>query len=470
MAQKLIAVLDIGKTLSKLSLWNSGGEMLTRRTRPNRTVVAEHYDALDVDGIGPWVIETLAGFVGEGPIGAIIPVSHGAGVVVIRDGALVVPPLDYEFAIPTQTLAEYRKQRDPFSITGSPALPDGLNIGSQLHFLEELNPDVFEGAALLPWTQYWAWFLSGASNSEVTSLGCHSDLWSPAQNDFSPLAKQRRWAEKFAPIASAGDIVGTLRPNIAKATGLTSDTAVYCGLHDSNAALVAARGFDEIADNDATILSTGTWFVAMRTPRDEVDLSSLGETRDCLINVDFEGRAIPSGRFMGGREIETLIGIDTRRIDIKPDQPALMRAAGKVVESGAMILPTLANGFGPFPHGRGRWVDMPDEWPERRAAACLYAALVADVTLELVGAKDVLLIEGRFAEAEVFVRALASLRPEIAVYTANAHNDVSYGALRLLNARLKPKTTLSRVEPLKIDLERYRREWRRRAERAERGA
>ena len=35
------------------------------------------------------------------------------------------------------------------------------------------------------------------------------------------------------------------------------------------------------------------------------------------------GKPIPSARFMGGREIETLIGLDTRQIDIAPDQPAL---------------------------------------------------------------------------------------------------------------------------------------------------
>jgi hypothetical protein len=170
---------------------------------------------------------------------------------------------------------------------------------------------------------------------------------------------------------------------------------------------------------------------------------------------------------MGGREIETLIGLDTRRVDIKPDQPALLGAVGQVVESGAMALPTFVAGFGPFPHGRGRWINMPDDWFARRACACLYAALVADAALDLIGAKDVLLIEGRFAEAEVFVRGLAALRPSMSVYTANAHNDVSFGALRVLNPSLKPKARLARVEPLNIDLSDYRAAWRRRAERAE---
>lgn len=124
-----------------------------------------------------------------------------------------------------------------------------------------------------------------------------------------------------------------------------------------------------------------------------------------------------------------------------------------------MILPTLASGFGPFPDGTFAWVNGPADWFARRATACLYAALVADVSLDLIGTKERILVEGRFAEAEVFVRGLAALRPDTAVYTANAHNDVSFGALRLINPDLKPDTALARVQPLDGDLTAYRAAW-----------
>ena len=38
-------------------------------------------------------------------------------------------------------MAEYRAQRDAFGMTGSPALPDGLNFGSQLWWMERLAPE-----------------------------------------------------------------------------------------------------------------------------------------------------------------------------------------------------------------------------------------------------------------------------------------------------------------------------------------
>ena len=451
-------VVDIGKTLSKVSLWSRDGRILDRQVRPNEVQTQDGIRRLDTDGIGGWLVESLSRYASSN-VEVIVPVAHGAGVAALTDGKLAFPPLDYEQSIPDDIMSAYRKERDAFAVTGSPALPDGLNIGSQLFWLDRLYPAEMAAATLLPWAQYWGWFLSGTAATEVTSLGCHSDLWTPDTGRFSPLAERMGWAERFAPLVKAADSIGTLRPDLAARTGLSADIRVLAGLHDSNAALLAARGFDEIAQGDSTILSTGTWFIAMRLPQEALATSSLAEGRDCLVNVDAYGSAVPSARFMGGREIETVIEFDTRRVDIKPDQPALIAAVPEVLKSGAMLLPTLAPGFGPYPAGSGNWTERPDDWYQRRAAVCLYAALVADTMLDLIGSRDRLLVEGRFADAEVFVRALASLRPDMEVYTANAHNDVSFGALRLIDPSLKPQGSLSRVEPLDQDLSSYRSRW-----------
>lgn len=463
MPQGAFIVIDLGKTLSKVSLWSRAGEMIDRRVRPTMPCEVGGLRRLDAEAIGTWLLETLGEFSAH-PVEAIIPVGHGAGVVALDGGSLAFPPLDYEQALPADLLAKYRAARDPFGRTGSPALPDGLNFGAQLFWLDRLYPEVMARATLLPWAQYWAWFLTGMAVSEVTSLGCHSDLWCPVESCFSPLAEEQGWAAKFAPLARAGSVVGTLLPGLAQRTGLSPQVRVLTGLHDSNAALLAARGFPEIATNEATVLSTGTWFIGMRLAADVVEMTALPEGRDCLMNVDAYGEPVPSVRFMGGREIESVIGIDTRRVDIRPDQPTLVAAVSSVVARGSMLLPTLAPGCGPFPNGKDKWLNEPADWFDKRAAMCLYAALVADVSLDLIGSAERLLVEGRFADAEVFVRALAALRPGTAVYTANAHNDVSFGALRLIDPNLRPAGSLIRVEPLAADIESYRLQWRMRLE------
>lgn len=473
MADDLIVVLDVGKTLAKLSLWTRRGELVARESRQNARIDAGDYTALDAAGIEAWMSEVLTRFAAQGRIGAIVPVGHGAAAAVVRDGALVCPPLDYEEPIPAEVRRAYDAERDGFAETGSPALPAGLNLGAQLYYLQTLRPDLLDGDALiLPWPQYWAWRLSGVAACELTSLGCHTDLWRPGQHRPSELARRRGWAARFPMLRDAGAALGPVSAEWVERTGLPASAQVHCGLHDSNAALLAARGFPEIADAEATVLSTGTWFVAMRTPRNgqAIDLGALSEARDCLVNIDAFGRPIPSARFMGGREIETLTGVDTRRIDIKPDQPALVAAVPQVLAAGAQVLPTFAPGVGPFPHHAGRWISMPTDQAERRAAVSLYAALVADASLSLIGAGGRILVEGRFAEAQVFVRALAGLRPHDRIYVSNAENDVSYGALRLLEPNLAPASALTRVDPLEVSLKDYRDSWARDVARMERAA
>ncbi|MDB5439578.1 MAG: carbohydrate kinase [Caulobacteraceae bacterium] len=459
MGERQVAVLDVGKTLAKLSLWAPGGDLIARASRPNSQVEAVGYTALDVAGIEAFIAETLGDFARRGEIGAIVPVGHGAAAAIIKNGALACPPMDYESPIPAAVRAAYDRERDAFADTGSPALPDGLNLGAQLYYLRRLHPDAFAGdAQILPWAQYWAWRLSGVARSEVTSLGCHTDLWRPAENRPSDMAERLGWADRLAPLARAGEVLGTITPDWAARTGLPAAVKIYCGLHDSNAALLAARGFPEIADNDSTVLSTGTWFVAMRRPAGG-NLPQLSEARDCLLNVDAFGAAIPSARFMGGREIQTLSGVDVRQLDIRPDQPLLLAALPQVLRTGARVLPSFAPGFGPYPDGQGRWIAKPADAIAVRTAVCLYIALVANTALDLIGARGAILVEGRFAEADVIVRALASLRLKDGIYVSNAHTDVSYGALRLIDPGLSPSSALVRVAPLDEDITAYAEQW-----------
>jgi len=103
----LIVVLDIGKTLSKLTLWTAAGVLVDRRTRPNARHVGGPYATLDTDGIEAWVAETLTAFARMGRVVAIVPVGHGAAAAIVRDGRLATPVIDYESALPAAERARY---------------------------------------------------------------------------------------------------------------------------------------------------------------------------------------------------------------------------------------------------------------------------------------------------------------------------------------------------------------------------
>src|SRR6202000_2707319 len=82
----------------------------------------------------------------------------------------------------------------------------------------------------------------------------------------------------------------------------SADIPVYCGIHDSNASLLA-----HLVERDPpfAVVSTGTWVVIFGVGG---DLDHLDPARDTLANVDAYGNAGPSARFMGGREFEIITG------------------------------------------------------------------------------------------------------------------------------------------------------------------
>ena len=464
MRRGYIVVLDVGKSLTKLTLWSPQRRMVDRRARANLSHDVDGFLCLDVPGITSWLEETLSQFARQGDIAAIIPVGHGAAACLVDDRGLAQPSLDYEDTPPEDLHGSYNAARDPFNITGSPCLPGGLNLGAQLFWLENAasrgTQDRAHDAQILTWPQYWSWLLCGIAASEVTSLGCHSDLWMPLAGGPSPLAVSRGWAGRLAPRRAAGDILGPVSDVWRTACGLPKDCVVLCGIHDTNAALLAARQYSEVAGGACTMLSTGTWFIAMRTlaPDASVDLGSLTEERDCLVNVDAFGAPVPSSRFMGGREAEILE--DGEPIDPRAFTDDLLRIAREMAEQKIFALPTFQNGVGAFPNAKGGWTRRPHSQMERRAVTSLYLALMADTSLDLIGSHDKLVIEGRFAGDMVFARALAALRPDQVVYRSQVADNVPLGALQLVDDRLPPQSALARVIPLEIELDAYAGEWR----------
>jgi sugar (pentulose or hexulose) kinase len=454
----LVVVIDIGKTHSKASLWTRDGRELARTLHSNRQTEANGYPCLDIDGIEAWLRTSLSDFARMGTVSAIIPIAHGAACAVVRGRELVAAPMDYEAELPADVLDAYRACRDAFSETGSPAMDRGLNLGAQLHALEARIPALFAGdAVIVPWPQYWAWRLTGAAVSEVTSLGAHTDLWSPLGKTPSPMAVRRGWAQRFAPFRHAADVVGTLLPEWSAATGISAETEVHVGLHDSNAALLAARMHPEIRDRDAAIVSTGTWFVTMRSSRNtQPAFETLGQGG--VVNVDVNGSPIPTLIFMGGREVEILCG-DGIRIDDPQYEGAITAALRDCVSMGAMILPTFIPGTGLFPKASGAWLNQPRNPVEKAATVALYAALLTDLALTRVGACDTIMIDGRFARSKAFVSALARLQSGRPLYVANQEADLAIGALSLLSSTLSVQRSLDLIEPDEPDLSAYRSRW-----------
>lgn len=389
-------VLDIGKTNAKLTLLDEAGATLATRRRTNAVLQQAPYPQHDVEGIWHWLLDTLHTFAQTAEIGAIVPVTHGATAALIDEHGLVLPVLDYESTLPESLNDDYQALRPPFGQTLSPDLPAGLNLGRQLFWLARTFPEQFARVRhILSYPQYWAWRLSNVAAGEVTSLGCHTDLWLPRSSQYSSLVMQMAWRALLPPLQPAWATLGPLLPELATRTGLPANCQVLCGIHDSNASLLR-----HLNTGQRSILSSGTWVIAAALG---APLEHLSAGADMLANVDATGQPVACMRFMGGREFAALAGPD----------PVACTLGGieRLIAQGSMALPCFAESGGPFV-GRHGFIDGPQpQTPEERyALATLYCVLMSDYCLDQLQADGPVTVEGSLGDNPFFAGLLSALR------------------------------------------------------------
>lgn len=389
-----IAVLDIGKTNAKVLVVDlaTGAEQVLARV-PNAVVRDGPYPHHDLKMLWDFALSGLKLAAVRG-VDAVSITTHGAACVLVdQAGGLALPMLDYEHDGPETLAAAYDAVRPAFAETGSPRLPVGLNVGAQLFWLERTFPAEFARTRhVLMLAQYWSFRLSGVAASEATSLGCHTDLWSPWEGRFSALVARMGWEGLFPPVRKAADVLGPILPEVAEATGLDPRTPVLCGIHDSNASLVP-----HLAKAPCGVLSTGTWMIVMALGGRQV---TLDPGRDVLVNVNALGRPVPTARFMGGREMEEIMA--GRIVEPSPDDLHAV-LAGRV-----MAMPSLHPGTGPYPGKAFGWIGDEPEGGARMAAASFYSALMGAECLDLAGAEGPVIVEGAFGGNLAFLRMLAT--------------------------------------------------------------
>ena len=415
-------VLDIGKSNVKLLLIDEGGAVLSLQVRTNAAVVGADYLELDTKGIAAWLQSTIPSLPERERIGHISISTHGAAFCAVDDALLVLPPIDYEWDGYGACRETFKRIADPFAQTGSPDLALGLNAGLQLFWVHQTRPDAWQRIRhWLPYPQYWAWWFSGVAASEVSSLGCHTHLWSPTGRSLSPWTKTLGLADRLPPLRRAWETLGTVKTDLARSLGLSGECLVHVGVHDSNACL--ARHLHAVPGG--VVVSTGTWCVVMAPG---APVATLVPELDQLVNISVEGQAVPTARFMGGREFSLLCaGADPSLATVANLQEALVH--------GWAVSPTFAESSGPHQVRQAQIWRNGSIWTQgisgvphhlRPALASRYCA---DITAELI--------------ASLSVRMTG---PTAVVIEGPLADNEAYGAS--LAARLEPKQMLRSTDPL----------------------
>jgi sugar (pentulose or hexulose) kinase len=452
---RFVAVIDLGKTNAKVTLVDL--QLLTEvavKTTPNVVLKGGPYPHFDEPALWAFIQAALKKLNAAQAIDAISITTHGACAALLdRHGNLAAPVLDYEHDGPDVLAADYDAIRPDFPETGSARLPMGLNLGAQLYWLFATQEGLkARTETILMWPQYWAYKLTGVAANEVTSLGCHTDLWNPYAGTWSRLPVELGWLEMLPEPNAANLVLGMVSPEIAHALDLKKPIPVLTGIHDSNASL-----YPHLLARDApfSVVSTGTWVVTMAIGGKSV---TLDRARDTLINVNAFGHAVPSSRFMGGREYE----IVRKGIDPSFMQPSAADA-NFVLAHFIMLLPSIERRSGPFQGRKATWThklkDLTDG--QRMAALSFYLAVMTATCLEMIGAEGPVIAEGPFAKNRLYVAMLEAACGRPVIAETGSTSGTSIGAALLAGGTI-PKAPLPHRVQISRSMDIYAALWRQR--------
>ena len=293
--------------------------------------------------------------------------------------------------------------------------------------------------------------------SETTVLGAQSHLWNVAEKRWSPIVASQGWQRLMPPFAKAWQVLGIIRPALAKRYGLPADMQVLAGIHDSSANFYRyqAAGLE-----DATVVSTGTWIVALNA---KTPLTRLDEHRGMTCNSDVSGRPVGGALTMGGREFAHVAGLG----DATGNADA--RLVSRLIGQGTMALPSFGNDDGLFPGsaGKGRIAGpQPADGAERRALAVLYTALLTIECVDALASHGPLILDGSFLRDPLYGALVAALRPDCETLASHDPYGVASGAALLATHGIRQGNASIALErpPVfhhpPIELAAYARRWR----------
>jgi sugar (pentulose or hexulose) kinase len=230
-----IAIFDIGKTNKKIFLFDEQYKIVWEQSEVCDQTTDEDGEACeDVAGLTNWVHRSLASLAALNGfnIKAINFSAYGASFVYIGEDDKPVAPLynylkTYPEALKKKFYAAYGGEITFSMLTASPVL-GSLNSGMQLYRVKEERPELFEKikyALHLP--QYLSFLLTGEPCSDITSIGCHTNLWNFSQRHYHEWVYREGIIDKLAPIMPSTSILPV------KAAG-SGPTVSGIGLHDSD--------------------------------------------------------------------------------------------------------------------------------------------------------------------------------------------------------------------------------------------
>lgn len=436
MPKTVAAIFDVGKTNKKLFLIDENYNIVYERS-------ARFVETKDEDGEPCENLKSLRSSIFDSlnqvmqlkdyDIKAINFSTYGASFVYLDENGEPLTPLynylkEYPEDLKKELYSKYGGEAKISLETASPIL-GSLNSGMQLYRLKKENPEVFSKvkyALHLP--QYLSFLITGKAVADITSIGCHTQLWDFGKNGYHKWVTGEGLESKFGTYTSADSVM--------KAQFAGRDFQVGVGLHDSSAALIPYLANFSIP---FILLSTGTWCISLNPFNQDV-LTAEELKQDCLCYMHFQGKAVKASRIFAGYEHE----VQLKRIAEHFDRAAylfkhlqfnpgmILRLANKIPEN--QISQTAFSEKSAF-GGRDLNLFQTAEEAYHQLIFDLVKQQIFSLRLVLNSGVKRIFVDGGFGKNAIYMHLLATSIPDIEVYASSVSQATAIGtALAIHNS------------------------------------
>ncbi len=421
----VIAIFDVGKTNKKLLLFDEQYKVVWEQTIQFLEIKDEDGDPCeDIDSLSHWIIDSLSGLI-QSPgfeVKAINFSAYGASFVHINDlGKVIIPLYNYLKPYPEDLKKEfYRKYGGEAELSLKAASPvlGSLNSGMLLYRLKYRNPTFFKAInCSLHLPQYLAFLLNAKICSDMTSIGCHTNLWDFSKNDYQDWVYREKIVEKLAPIIPSDSVV--------KISLMGKVCMAGIGLHDSSAALIP---YLISVKKPFVLISTGTWCISL-APFNRKVLTKDELKNDCLCYLSYLGLPVKAARLFSGQEHEEQVKRLAAHFNVSFQ-------AYKTIRYNTEILLELETEDKQVVGFSKRNLSTYASYEEayHRLISDIVAQQIKSTNLVLAGGNvDKIFVDGGFSKNSIYMNLLAKAYPDKEIFTATVSQASALGAALVIH-------------------------------------
>lgn len=448
----VVAIFDIGKTNKKVFLFDENYKIVWEKSiNLDETADEDGFPCEDIEVLKNWILERLSEIknLKDYVLKAINFSTYGASFVYIgKDGNLLTPLYNYLKDYPESLKNNFYKKykgKEAFAVkTASPVL-GSLNSGMQIYRLKEEKPELFDTVEYcLHLPQYLSFLLTGEAYSDITSIGCHTNLWNFKKMKYHKWLKKENIIEKIPPLHYAKDVIKQ-----------EDGVAVGVGLHDSSSAIIPYTiNFTE----PFVLLSTGTWSISLN-PFNNKQLTFEELQQDCLCYLQYTEKPVKAARLFSGNEHE----VQTKRLAKHFNVP--FETFKDVYYDKKIVASLRAINFSII-YQKKYNADILKECPfEKRdlnnykSYEIAYHQLILDLVEQQVYSTNLVIhnspvkkifVDGGFSKNAIFMNLLAEAFPDIEVYAASMAQASALGAALAIHENWNPKPIQNDLIDLKF--------------------